>query len=419
VIDWQKLLKDHPERYVFVAPDSAYETTGWAGWPDFLGTYYSRGKIIPFPEARAWARSDKNPYKTLPEWGQACKDGKLPKGMPYSIYDAYHDDPAWKGAGDFFGTCRVIAKSLRPFKEARLYSRSLGLESGHAWSAWSAEGKRPDDIPSRPQDAYPDQWKGWPDWLNSRGTPRGQMLPFEEAREKVRKLGLGSPKEWRAWCLAGNRIPGVPCSPDQYYGDQFKGYPDWLGYKSKMVGKLLPFEEARAIARGLGLKSLLAWHAWSKAGNRPPGMPSDPSSAYKNKGWKGWPDWLGYKGQCTHGRALPFEVARAKVRALGFKKGREWCAWARSGERPSDIPSNPQAVYKGQWKGMADWCGYPPTRSMRECSLTRSTKRATVNQTVNINYDINDPSGPRSGYHQTNPCPGKLQDCVQGARATG
>ena len=49
----------------------------------------------------------------------------------------------------------------------------------------------------------------------------------------------------------------------------------------------LPFEEARAFVRDLGLKSEQDWHKWCKQGNRPSNIPPSPQNAYKKSNWAG------------------------------------------------------------------------------------------------------------------------------------
>lgn len=60
-----------------------------------------------------------------------------------------------------------------------------------------------------------------------------------------------------------------------------------------------------------------------------------------------------------HGRRrfLPFKQAREFVRALGLESQREWNAYCRSGDRPSDIPAAPDQVYKNEWAGLGDFLG--------------------------------------------------------------
>ena len=51
-----------------------------------------------------------------------------------------------------------------------------------------------------------------------------------------------------------------------------------------------------------------------------------------------------------------FKDAREFVRGLKLKSAKEWSDNRKSG-RPEDIPYSPETVYKGDWKGFADWLG--------------------------------------------------------------
>ncbi|MDC0153551.1 hypothetical protein OAJ02_02320 [Nitrosopumilus sp.] len=53
-----------------------------------------------------------------------------------------------------------------------------------------------------------------------------------------------------------------------------------------------------------------------------------------------------------------FESARDFVRKLGLQSQREWYEYAKSGDKPDDIPSTPQTVYKNKgWKNWGNFLG--------------------------------------------------------------
>ena len=53
-----------------------------------------------------------------------------------------------------------------------------------------------------------------------------------------------------------------------------------------------------------------------------------------------------------------FEESREFARSLNLKKVSEWYAFHKSGKLPSDIPTNPNKIYKDKgWIGMGDWLG--------------------------------------------------------------
>ena len=128
----------------------------------------------------------------------------------------------------------------------------------------------------------------------------------------------------------------------------------------------LPFEEARDAARKLGLKSSVEWYKFKKGlmpenGLLPPGVPQNPKHVYKKQGWIDYQDWLGRPNKRNRWR--PFEPARAWARTLGLRTAREWFRFCdnkipEKGLRPHDIPKDVYRVYEGKgWKGIEDWLG--------------------------------------------------------------
>jgi len=63
-----------------------------------------------------------------------------------------------------------------------------------------------------------------------------------------------------------------------------------------MSKKSIAFEEARSFSRKLGLKSYTDWRKYCNSGNKPIGIPCEPSHVYKHKGWISYSDWLNYVG---------------------------------------------------------------------------------------------------------------------------
>ena len=134
---------------------------------------------------------------------------------------------------------------------------------------------------------------GW----NRGGTSwnKGDYLLFAKARVIVRKLKLGSHREWQQYCITGGRPSNIPGKPNETYRDDgWISYPDWLGYKGQARGRMMPFAEARAFVRKLKLTSQKGWKAWRKSGKRPNNIPGNPGQTYMHDGWISCADWLGY-----------------------------------------------------------------------------------------------------------------------------
>ena len=114
------------------------------------------------------------------------------------------------------------------------------------------------------------------------------------------------------------------------------------------------FTEGRALARGLKLGGKKGWKVWSKSEQRPADIPTNPEKAYRDDGWVSWPDWLGSERVAWKS----FTDGRAFARGLKLTGEPKWQAWSKSGQRPSDIPSNPQTTYRDDgWISWNDWLG--------------------------------------------------------------
>ena len=237
--------------------------------------------------------------------------------------------------------------------------RSLGLVGVKEWSEYRKTSKRPQKIPTAPDIEYKGKgWVGYGDWLGNGKMSKEQFRPFEEAREFVRSLGLLGTKEWKSYCKSGIKPIDIPKYPNSTYEDKgWVGYGDWLGNDNRS-GNFLPFEEAREFARSLGLRGQVEWSRYSASGQRPHDIPSAPDAKYKGKGWKDWGDWLG-NNRVRYVNLKSFKEARKFARSLKIRNKEEWRRYSSSGQRPDGIPSAPDRIYKEKgWMGYADWLGY-------------------------------------------------------------
>jgi len=250
---------------------------------------------------------------------------------------------------------KVGRANWRPFEEARVFVRKLGLETSDHYSVWAKSDLRPFDIPLAPQAVY-SEFLGWADWLGSRGKPTHlEWRSFEEARAYVREHKLASSTEWRAWVKTQRRPVDIPVSPDHIY-PEFKNWGDWLGTqrKPRYAGEWRPFNQAREYVRNLALATSQDYRKWAKGSQRPADIPATPHFAYSE--WVSWPDWLGNGNRGRGDGYLAYEDGRAVVRAKGFRSSSQYLKWAKSGSKPHNIPASPHSVY-ANWAGWADWLG--------------------------------------------------------------
>ena len=102
----------------------------------------------------------------------------------------------------------------------------------------------------------------------------------------------------------------------------------------------MPYTEAKKVVNALGLKNRDDWKRWSRT-KRPPDIPSDPRTIYKNSGWNGLADWLGKKKRPEF---LPYEEAEKVVNEVGLKGWDDWKRWSHT-EPPPEIPGSPRKIY--------------------------------------------------------------------------
>ena len=199
----------------------------------------------------------------------------------------------------------------KPFKEAREYARSLGLNSVKEWDAHFKGKVKVVGIPIRPNIVYKGEWNSWGDFLGNGNVRNGEQeyLPFEEAKAFARSLGLKNHRDWRTFCKSEEKPANIPTAPEKVY-KEWSDTKTWLGSKHSKED-FLPFSKAREFARKAKLHSVLEWKAFISE-SKPDGIPSRPDQVYSKVWWKcekhlkqksgrinrpkfwiSWKDWLG------------------------------------------------------------------------------------------------------------------------------
>ena len=189
-----------------------------------------------------------------------------------------------------------------------------------------------------------------------------KFLPFEEAREYARSLGLGSIKQWKEYCKSGNKPKNIPSNPDSFYKNNgWRSWGDFLGTGNIAAYniKFLPFEEARQYVHSLNLENINQWREYCKSGKKPKNIPTEPRKIYKDKGWKGYGDFLGNGNVASYNmKFLTYEEARDIIRPLNLKNLKQWKEYCKSGKKPKNIPSVPYHFYKNKgWISFRDFIG--------------------------------------------------------------
>ena len=287
-------------------PDKVYEHDGWRGWGHWLGTGSTRDAdetFLPLDEALAVARllslADQDKH------GAARGDGAQPAAAPPAggAHAREHRHGGWPGWGTELGT--GAAQPSPAFGQAPPVAPPPGLGSRAGWAAGCKDGTRPPDVPTAAPDdgpCGPGARRGWGTGLGTSRPAAQQPPPPVLTLPAARKLCVASETDGGAWCTSGARPPSVPFHPDRgYTHDVWLGCGPGFDSGRQRMRDLLPFGEALAVARSLGLHSKSQWCAWHTSGARSANVPSSPDQVYKNAGWQGWGHWL------WHGKAEPRE----------------------------------------------------------------------------------------------------------------
>jgi len=177
-----------------------------------------------------------------------------------------------------------------------------------------------------------------------------KFLSYQEAKEFVHKLNIKSKNQWFQYCKSGNKPNNIPSNLNQTYKN--KGWITWGAFlgTGTIHGKFkeyLSYEETREFVSKLNIKSQTEWFQYSKSENKPDNIPADPYSAYKKKGWISWSEFLN-KGlkDSKNRKYMSYQEAREFISKLNLKSQTEWFQYCKSGNKPHNIPFNPQVFYK-------------------------------------------------------------------------
>lgn len=302
------------------APSQCYDGAGWTNWLDFLGS--NTPNLYPtYAEAQAAVLalgiSDSRDYKI-----RRRQDPRLP-GAPFKYYAGV----GWTDWFEFLGTTKSDPYST--YDDARAAALELGIKSQAEYILRHRQDPR---LPSTPLQCY--AGIGWTSWFEFLG---GSTYPtYDEAQAAVLALCINDGRDYKTRRRQDPRLPAVPY---QYYANKgWMGWHDFLGNKS-----FYTYDEARAAAQSLGIKSITEYLARYREDLK---LPSDPKKIYALAGWK---DWFQFLGKGKYG----YTEAQLKCRTMGIKNTQDYFVRYREDPR---LPSNPDDIYTGV--GWTDWYEY-------------------------------------------------------------
>jgi len=374
VITTTNKISKHAAKYVkelgcevIVPGDLAKATVPWPETlphlPETIPTRITAGPALgwlSYQLAREYARALR--LRTQTSWRLFVRSGRKRADVP-ATPDRTYRHSGWIDWADFLGTTNHGKKNWRTFESARQFASSLGLQSAIEWRRFVAGDNRPMDIPTHPNLVYRKLgWISWGDFLGTGTQAMKNWRTYEAAHQFILNLKFKSRRDWRRFCASAERPDDIPTNPNFVYRENgWTGWGDFLGTGNTRTGNFMSYQEAKTIVHTYGLKSVVEWRRFCAEGKKPKRIPATPAGHYKDKGWVSWGDFLG-TNRIARGKVKwrSFKKARSFARSLGLTTYKEWTNFA---DLPSDVPRNPDSVYKRDWKGREDWIGFRVRRT--------------------------------------------------------
>lgn len=133
-------------------------------------------RSLPFEEARKIVRSERiESVAQYKKWHDLNKPAGIPKRPDRAYKDVFI---SWN---DFLGNTNpfpVIKHTFRPFVEARAFAQSLNISKKEDWFRVCDDGKKPKDIPRRPDLYYrkSNEWVSWGNFLGVTVVARAETV---------------------------------------------------------------------------------------------------------------------------------------------------------------------------------------------------------------------------------------------------
>lgn len=259
-----------------------------------IGVY---NEFVSYEECQKWALARNITGEA--QW-RTFKDAMEEDKIPYHPERIYKNN-GWVNWPTFLENGQRSKKeNWASYEDASKWAQQNKVKSAREW--YRLGDRRPSNMPTAPENTYKDQWVNWPTFLNNGKRARGVYLSYEEASLWAKANGITKGTQWYAMKKKPENIPSYP---DNVYIEEWAGWAEFLGverYKgSKSSGvkrvrkrvterkfNFVSYEECAIWAKNNGVETS---KDWKKIKNRPSNIPSDPPMAYK-KVWVSWPEFF-------------------------------------------------------------------------------------------------------------------------------
>jgi hypothetical protein len=249
---------------------------------------------------------------------------------------------------------RVAFGNWRPYEEAKKYAQSLKLTGHRDWFKFSKSKNFPVDIPKSVDTIYRKKWSNWREFLGT------NFKSYLQVKKFAKSLKLNSRSQWRNY-LKKNIIPkDIPSAPDQVYPNSFEGWGEFLGtgFIATKGRVYRNYKQAQTYVKFHKIKNIREWNLHIKSKKLPIDIPSNVNIAYRKKGWISWGDFFGTNEIATYLRKYrSYKKAEKYVQSCKLNSIKEWINFTKNKNFPVDLPKYPVRVYKKNWKTWGDFLG--------------------------------------------------------------
>ena len=210
-------------------PQFVYKNKGWKNWGDFLNTKNvspNKMEFRNFDELKKFVKILK--LNSRMEWFDYWKSHERPQDIPTNPNGTYKNK-GWISWGDFLGTGYVDQKkrTYRNYSKAKIFAQTLNITSQAKWDKFAKSDKKPEDIPSNPEEVYKKtrEWISWGDFLGTGfiAYENREYLSFtvakKEARLLAKKYGIKNKRDWIVAKQQGKIPAELPASPWYVYSE--------------------------------------------------------------------------------------------------------------------------------------------------------------------------------------------------------
>lgn len=182
---------------------------------------------------------------------------------------------------------------------------------------------------------------------------RQKFLSYEEAKEFIRPFGITTMREFKKW----DRPENIPSNPPKTYKDSWVSWHEFLSAQKR---EFISYKDAIRYIESLTPKfsTIRAYRDWSASGNRPLYIPANPDKIYHIDGFS-WSEYLGIVVRTMNRQFLSYNEAKQYLITVEprITNQSEYREWASSGNKPLNIPANPNEFYgkTGEWVSLNDY----------------------------------------------------------------